>query len=133
MRLFCEVKIVDEIIERLRAFGYPADEAKDGIVISLIANSVDEYIKNYCNTDKVPDGLRYERIRVICGRFLKQLKASGQLSGFELEAAVTAIKEGDTQVNFNAGTSPEQQFDDYITQASSFDNSALVKFRKLVW
>ena len=83
-------------------------------------------------------GLTYVYINAICGEFLYQKKSVGGLGDtFDfskgVSAAISAIKEGDTQVTLKTDASPEAQFDSLINSMRTLDYSAMVKYRKLVW
>ena len=125
------------IVARLAAIGYTVQE-NDATYIEFIQNSISQSIKNFCNTNKIPMGLTYVYINAICGEFLYQKKSVGGLGDtFDfskgVSAAISAIKEGDTQVTLKTDASPEAQFDSLINSMRTLDYSAMVKYRKLVW
>jgi hypothetical protein len=89
----------EDVISRLAAFGYAVTDA-DMWLINFIIGKVAETIKNECNVDEVPDGLRYVAVDMVCGEFLLAKQGSGQELGIDVEAAVKQIKEGDTQITY---------------------------------
>ena len=117
---------------RLKYLGYELAEA-DYSLVDFITTSTGQYIKNFCNVERVPMGLMYVWVDAICGEFLYQKKSMGALSDFDFERAVTSIKEGDTQVNLSEGQTPEQQFDACINAMRQIDVAEMLRYRRLVW
>lgn len=52
--------------------------------------------QNLTNLQEVPEGLESMAVSMAVGEYLNMKKANGQLEGFDLEAAVKQIQEGDT-------------------------------------
>ena len=64
------------------------------------------------------------------------LKNLGQLDGFDLEAAVKQITEGDTSVTFAVGEgsqTPEQRLDRLIAGLLEGRKDELYRYRRFVW
>jgi hypothetical protein len=126
--------MTDRIKERLASLGYKYEEA-DAFALELIQEKIRGRICHACNISEIPAGcMDAEIIDAVCGEFLAGKKASGNLSGIELEAVVKAITEGDTKVEFATGSAgAAEAFDAYITKLTTIDESALVAHRRLVW
>ena len=70
------------------------------------------------------------------GQYLSLKKNLGQLEGFDLEAAVKQIQEGDTNTVFAIGegnTTPEQRLDTLINYLMNGRTREFIKYRRLVW
>lgn len=127
-------KITDNIKQRLASFGYTYAEA-DAFALGLVFDKVTARICHACNIQEVPAGcMDAEIIDAVCGEFLAGKKASGTLSGVELEAVVKAITEGDTKVEFATGsTGADDIFNAYMEKLATIDTAAIIVHRKLVW
>ena len=55
------------------------------------------------------------------------------LSDEQIEATVTAIKEGDTQVSFDKDSSPQAVFGAYLKYLMNYGSDDFAKYRKFVW
>lgn len=120
------------VIARLLDIGYELQA--DVPLIDYIIRSKEQDIKNFCNTGNVPKGLTYKLVDAVCGEFLHLKKSAGQLGdNFDFKRAVTSIKEGDVQIQFNDGTAFEEQFDMLISSMRNIDTSSLLRYRKMVW
>ena len=89
--------MLEDVKQRLSSFGYEVTEG-DTWVLGFIIQKVENYIKNNCNVDIVPEGLHQIAVDMSVGEFLLSKKSTGQLTGFNLEAAIKQIQEGDTTV-----------------------------------
>ncbi len=122
----------DKVIERLDTLGYAYDKDKDGMLIGILIASVGEHIKNRINDTEIPDGLDNVYVDMVCGEFLQQKKAAGQLNDIEQSKAVESIKMGDVTVSLKEGSTPEQYFDILINRLLSHDED-FIRYRKMVW
>ena len=59
------------VLKRLESFGYTAVK-EDGWLLYYIGASVEQKIKNECNTAAIPGGLLYKAVDMVCGEFLYQ-------------------------------------------------------------
>lgn len=127
-------KTTENIKKRLASLGYTYADA-DTFTLGLIFDKVTARICHACNIQAVPTGcLDAEIIDAVCGEFLSGKKASGTLSGVELEAVVKAITEGDTKVEFATGsTGADDIFNAYMEKLTAIDPAAIIAHRKLVW
>lgn len=129
--------MLDDVIERLASLGYEVQEG-DSWVLNFIIDKVQNHIKNSCNTASLPDGLYQIAVDMACGNFLFEKKAvdSDSLAGFDLDAAVKQIQEGDTSVTFAIGegsVTPEQRLDNLIAYLMTYGEKELVSYRCMAW
>lgn len=105
-------------------------------MLDTVITNVQRRIKNLTNLRKVPKGLEGMAVSMIVGEYLNMKKASGQLEGFDLEAAVKSIQEGDTNISFAVGDgnpTPEQRLDSLINFLINGRMDEIYRYRKLVW
>jgi hypothetical protein len=121
----------EDVIERLKSLGYEVNELDDWLLRFEI-NAVTQTIKNECNVTEVPDGLHFVAVDMICGKFLFAKKGSGQLDGFDVEAAAKSIKEGDTQVTY-AISDTSITLDGLIGTLISAGKSQFTTYRRFAW
>ena len=125
--------MLDEVLRRLEALGL---DSGDGFLIEFIIDKVSWRIMNLCNLPDVPDGLLGAAADMVCGEFLFEKKALGELEGFEADAAVKRLQEGDTNITFAIGegsSTPEQRLDALIQVLLDTGNDALWSYRRLRW
>ena len=124
----------EAVLKRLVSFGCNLEE-DDGWVLCFCMQKVENHIKNFCNTDSIPDGLFNAAVDRVCGEFLFTKKQTGQLDigELDLDGAVTSIKEGDTQINFDAGSSDESRFNQLVNYLMNQGEGDLICFRKIRW
>ena len=70
------------------------------------------------------------------GEYLNMKKCSGQLEGFDLDAAVKSIQEGDTNITFALGegsSTPEQRLNSLIDYLINGRIGEIYRYRRLVW
>lgn len=123
----------EKLIERLKDLGYEYSADADASLLSFCKELADNRIKNRINHTVIPSELEQIEIDMICGEFLHLKKSTGQLTSYQLEQVVQSIKEGDTQVSFLGGSTPEQQFDSMVDSMMNGSNEDLIRFRRLVW
>ncbi|AZK44779.1 hypothetical protein [Paenibacillus lentus] len=105
--------MLEDVKKRLESFGYAVTDS-DTWVLDFIIQKTESHIKNQCNTPTVPEGLHHIAVDMAVGEFLLGKKSIGQLTGFDLEAAVKSIQEGDTNITFALGEgskTPEARLD----------------------
>lgn len=125
---------VDTVKERLKSFGYEVKES-DEFSLTFCVDKVRNTIKNDTNQSEVPEGLEHIAVDRVCGEFLFTKKQTGQLNigELDLDGAVTSIKEGDTQINFDAGSSDESRFNQLVNYLMNQGEGDLICFRKIRW
>ena len=124
----------EDVVALLDAFGVTG--AADDPLLDFIISTVTERIKNETNQPAIPEGLNRLAVEMVAGQYLSLKKGSGQLEGFDLEAAVKQIQEGDTNTVFAIGdgnTTPEQRLDTLINYLMNGRTREFIKYRRLVW
>lgn len=112
------------IIDRLMQLGYiPTDADHEQIDFEL--KSITNYVMNYCNITTIPEIVDPRIIDRVCSDFLYYKKNSGSLTGFNYDAVIKSIKEGDTTLTYAVGQgedTPENRFDAFVkTLKNGFD------------
>ncbi|WP_322170310.1 MULTISPECIES: hypothetical protein [Eubacteriales] len=124
----------EDVISLLNAFGVTGAEADP--LIDFVLDSVVERVKNETNLNTIPEGLKKLAVEMVLGQYLSLKKNLGQLEGFDLEAAVKQIQEGDTNTVFAIGegnTTPEQRLDTLINYLINGRNREFIRYRRVVW
>lgn len=125
----------EQIIARLGHLGYIATE-EDNAAIDFEITKVLNYVKNYCNITEIPDILDPRIIDRVCGEFLFYQKNSGKLRGFDYDAVIKEIKEGDTTLKYATGSdgdTPESRFDKFLNKMERGFDKWITPHRKLRW
>ena len=130
----CEVAVKD-VFDRLVQLGYiPSVEDSEQIAYEL--NKTVNYAKNYCNITEIPPILNLRIIDRVCADFLYYKKNSGSLEGFNYDAVIKQIKEGDTTISYAVGQgedTPENRFDSFVKQLERGFDKWLCPWRRLRW
>ena len=124
----------EDAVALLNAFGVTVADADP--LLDFIISAVTERIKNETNQPAIPEGLNRLAVEMVAGQYLSLKKGSGQLEGFDLEAAVKQIQEGDTNTVFAIGegnTTPEQRLDALINYLMNGRTREFIKYRRLSW
>lgn len=124
----------EDAVALLNAFGVSG--AADDPLLDFIISTVTERVKNETNQPAIPEGLHRLAVEMVAGQYLSLKKGSGQLEGFDLEAAVKQIQEGDTNTVFAVGegsATPEQRLDALINYLLNGRTHEFIKYRRLVW
>jgi len=134
--------MLEDVTARLASFGYIVTEA-DAWVLGFIIQKVENHIKNDCGvydsvtkTIVIPDGLHQIAVDMVVGEFLFSKKSTGQLTGFNLDAAIKQIQEGDTNITYAIGSgdsTPEQRLDALISYLLNYGKNELVSYRCIKW
>lgn len=127
--------IRDKIIDRLAQLGYKAT-ATDYPAIDFELKEVTNYTLNYCNITEVPEIVEPRLIDRVCSSFLYYKKNSGSLEGFNYDAVIKSIKEGDTTLTYAVGQgedTPENRFDAFVKKLELGYDKWLVPHRRLRW
>lgn len=122
----------EEVVKRLKSLNYEIKE-KDELILKYIIEKVEQDIKNKINQDEVPEGLHFVFVERVCGEFINGMYSSNMLTDEQIEATVTSIKEGDTQVSFDKDSSPQAIFNAYLTYLMNCGSDDFAKYRKFVW
>lgn len=124
----------EEVVSMLTALGVTG--ASDDPLLDVVISNVQWRIKNLTNLQEIPDGLESMAVSMAVGEYLNMKKATGSLEGFDLEAAVKQIQEGDTNTVFAVGdgnSTPEQRLDSLINFLTNGRMDEIYRYRKLVW
>ena len=124
-----------DIIDRLLQFGYTATN-KDYDQIDFELTSVTNYVMNYCNIKEIPDIVDPRIVDKVCSNFLYNKKNSGELAGFDYDAVIKSIKEGDTTLTYAVGQgedTPENRFDSFVKTLQNGFDKWITPHRKLRW
>ena len=124
----------EQVIAMLTALGVTG--AADDPLLDMVITNVQWRIKNLTNLQEVPEGLESMAVSMAVGEYLNMKKANGQLEGFDLEAAIKQIQEGDTNTVFAIGDgnlTPEQRLNSLIDYLTNGRSRELYRFRKFVW
>lgn len=124
----------EDVVNVLAAFGVTG--AADDPLLDMVINNVQWRIKNLTNQQEVPEGLESMAVFMAVGEYLNMKKAAGSLEGFDLEAAVKQIQEGDTNTVFAIGegsSTPEQRLNSLIDYLINGRIGEIYRYRRLVW
>lgn len=125
----------EDIVNRLTQLGYTPSE-KDNDQIEFELNKILSYVKNYCNITVIPEILDPRIIDRVCSDFLYYKKNSGSLDGFNYDAVIKSIKEGDTQIQYAVGQgedTPENRFDAFVKSLERGFDKWCTPHRRLRW
>ena len=126
--------MLEKACELLAALGFTV--AVDDALLVFIGNSVTERVKNETNQSEIPEGLEYLSAEMVVGEYLNLKKNSGELEGFDTEAAIKQIQEGDTNLTFALGagsSTPEQRLDNLINYLINGRTREFIRYRRVVW
>lgn len=125
----------ENIIDRLIQLGYTATEA-DNAGIDFELTKITNYIKNYCNITTIPEILDQRITDRVCSDFLYYKKNSGSLGGFNYDAVIKQVKEGDTSITYAVGQgedTPESRFDSFVKNLERGFDKWITPYRRLRW
>lgn len=124
----------DQVISMLTALG--VTWVVGDPLLDILLQNVQQRILNKTNQSVIPEGLESVAVYMAVGEYLNMKKTVGQLTGFDLDAAIKQIQEGDTNTVFAIGEgslTPEQRLDGLIDYLINGRSDELYRFRKLVW
>lgn len=125
--------MLEKVKERLKMLGYEATE-EDSVALTFALQKAEQSIKNECNLQEVPEGLKFVLIERACGEFLLVMNQTGKLAKvFQVEQALKSVKLGDADVTFADSVSSEGKLAgliDYLLRAGSED---IPCYRRLTW
>lgn len=125
----------EHIIDRLTQLGYSSTES-DYDQIDFELQTVINYVINNFTRDGVPEILDNRIIDRVCSSFLYYKKNSGSLEGFNYDAVIKSIKEGDTTITYAVGQgedTPENRFDSFVKQLERGFDKWCTPHRRLQW
>lgn len=124
----------DQVISMLTALGVTG--AATDPLLDILLQNVQQRILNKTNQSVIPEGLEGVAVYMAVGEYLNMKKTVGQLTGFDLDAAIKQIQEGDTNTVFAIGEgslTPEQRLNGLIDYLINGRSDELYRYRKLVW
>lgn len=124
----------DQVISMLTAFG--VTWVVGDPLLDILLQNVQQRILNKTNQSVIPEGLESVAVYMAVGEYLNMKKTVGQLTGFDLDAAIKQIQEGDTNTVFAIGEgslTPEQRLNGLIDYLINGRSDELYSYRKLVW
>lgn len=124
----------DDAVRMLTALGVTWAEADP--LLDILLQNAQQRIMNKINCSTIPEGLEDVAVSMAVGEYLNAKKAMGQLTGFDLDAAIKQIQEGDTNTVFAIGEgslTPEQRLNGLIDYLINGRSDELYRFRKMVW
>lgn len=125
----------ENIIDRLNQLGYTPNE-DDNAQIDFELAKILNYVKNYCNITTIPEIIDPRIIDRVCSDFLYYKKNSGSLNGFNYDAVIKQIKEGDTSITYAVGQgedTPENRFDSFVKNLERGFDKWCTPHRRLRW
>lgn len=124
----------DQVISMLTALGVTG--ATTDPLLDILLQNVQQRILNKTNQSVIPEGLESVAVYMAVGEYLNMKKTVGQLTGFDLDAAIKQVQEGDTNTVFAIGEgslTPEQRLNGLIDYLINGRSDELYRYRKLVW
>ena len=126
-----------DIINRLNQLGYNVTE-NDNDQIDFELRKIINYVANNFTRDvtNIPDELDPRIIDRVCSDFLYYKKNSGSLEGFNYDAVIKSIKEGDTTITYAVGQgedTPENRFDSFVKSLERGFDKWCTPHRRLKW
>lgn len=110
--------------------------AAEDPLLDIVISNVQYRVQNETNRKDMPEGLESLVVSMAVGEYLNMKKCSGQLEGFDLDAAVKSIQEGDTNITFALGegsSTPEQRLNSLIDYLINGRIGEIYRYRRLVW
>ena len=122
--------------KKLNGYGY---EGVDVEMLTLHALSVREFILNYCNIEKMPLGLKFTYVNMICASYLELYVVKNYVNSEDNEKAIAAsvasITEGDVSVTYKDNASSDRMLNAKALIGSLMDGyrAYLTRYRRMVW
>lgn len=123
-------------LKKLNGYGY---EGVDVEMLTLHALSVREFIINYCNIEKMPKGLKFTYVNMICASYLELYVVKNYVNSEDNEKAIAAsvasITEGDVSVTYKDNTSSDKVLNAKALIGSLMDGyrAYLTRYRRMAW
>lgn len=128
--------VFEAVVLRLAMLGYKVIE-DDTPGLEYLISKCEKDIMADINQNALPDGLFYTLVDMVAGQFMFNKKAAGDLEGFDFEAPVKSITEGDVSVTFAGGSdgasSAEARFDALLSKLMHPAQSTLAAYRRMRW
>lgn len=124
------------IINRLTQLGYVVTEGDYEQIDFELTKILNYVINNFTRTIDIPEILDPRIIDRVCSEFLYYKKNSGSLEGFNYDAVIKQIKEGDTTIQYAVGQgedTPENRFDAFVKSLERGFDKWCTPHRRLIW
>lgn len=122
--------------KKLNGYGYGSVDVE---MLTLHALSVREFIINYCNIEKMPKGLKFTYVNMICASYLELYVVKNYVNDSDNEKAIAAsvasITEGDVSVTYKDNASSDKVLNAKALISSLMDGyrAYLTRYRRMVW
>lgn len=129
---------VEQVMTRLGQLGIEVTEA-DRSTVQFELDLILDYTVNYCNfsdRSEIPTILDKRIIDRVCSEYLMKQKNAGILVGFDYDAFIKQIKEGDTTIQYGNSSdseTPESRFDDLVNYLQRGFDKWISLHRRLRW
>ena len=126
----------EDVIDRLKQLGYNATESDYNQIDFELKKIINYVINNFTRNDNIPEILDPRIIDRVCSDFLYYKKNSGSLEGFNYDAVIKSIKEGDTTITYAVGQgedTPENRFDAFVKSLERGFDKWCTPHRRLIW
>lgn len=127
---------IANIIDRLKQLGYVATDSDHDQINFELTKTINYVINNFTRTNDIPEVLDPRIIDRVCSDFLYYKKNSGSLEGFNYDAVIKQIKEGDTTIQYAVGQgedTPENRFDAFVKSLERGFDKWCAPHRRLIW
>ena len=126
----------ENIIDRLKQLGYVATDSDNDQIEFELTKITNYVVNNFTRTEPIPEILDPRIIDRVCSDFLYYKKNSGSLEGFNYDAVIKQIKEGDTTIQYAVGQgedTPENRFDGFVKTLERGFDKWCTPHRRLQW
>jgi len=123
------------VTERLQFLGFVPEDTDLPVLEALINSSIRRILAE-TGCSSLPEALEEVAVNTAAGEFLFYKKAAGLLEGFDAEAAVKQIQEGDTSVTFALGAgsaTQEERLDALIRYLTRTQQGLMAAWRRMRW
>jgi hypothetical protein len=121
--------MLDKILSILAAYG--VDVTSSEALVQFILSRTIEKTLNYCCLTKIPAKLENYIVEMCVAMYVQSQAAMKAGQGIAAgTGAVTSIKQGDEQTNFDSGSAANAVLKTYMDQVFSESQKELNKFRK---
>lgn len=127
-----EPSFLDMVDFRLQSFSYDLKN-EDAWTIGFLTQSTTNRIKNECHIVKIPNDLYFVMVDMVCGAFLAEKKARGQLSEEQEEMILKSINEGDTTITYADKVSRDTQLSQAFDTMRFGHRAKWLRYRRLQW
>ena len=125
-------KFIELVISRLEDLTYVMVEG-DAFALAFAMQTVENTIRNSCNTASIPDGLMFIAVDMVCGQFLSQKKQTNSLGdSFDIDTAIKSVKLGDANVTFDDEGS-DSKLDRLFNYLMNHGKGEFICYRRIRW